>query len=123
MQSRTLSDILRGGYQSIPYTYQQAENICRYFQYLINTAFDDTSDKISPIRAVLITPYEKYAKKDFIEQCYPFVNYTQLPNSHAALYDVVIVAHYKNDKNICLYKEISVFAMDKAFSFNPDYFL
>lgn len=123
MRLESLSNLLQDNSKQIPFTRQQADAICQYYQRLIGTPFDGQQDHISSISCVAITPFYEDEKKTFIKQHYPFADTSYKDGLNGQFFDVVIIAHLAHDDEVCFYKDIFSYAVARGIHFNPDFFL
>lgn len=92
-----------------PLTLEQAQNICLNYQFLEGTPFDREFGNTTPILAVLVAPYEEQAQQQFMDD-YDLLGYTDLSAfSSAEGYDVIVVARYQPDEEICLWTDVRSF--------------
>ena len=94
---------------SRPLTLTQAEHICSTYQFLEATSYDKEFPNATPILSVVVAPYRELAQQDFIDD-YDLLGYTDLSayNSKEG-YDVIVIARYQHDHEICLWMDIRNF--------------
>ncbi len=76
---------------NLPFSLQEAQNLCREYQYLVGMPFDRNNAKI---QTVIVTPYDSALKQRFFAYYLLFDNNAAmaLEEYKGALFDVVIMA-------------------------------
>jgi hypothetical protein len=92
-----------------PLTLEQAEKICRNYQFLEGMPYDKEFSNTTPVLSVMVAPYKEQAQQELIDD-YDMLGYTDLklfdPKEG---YDVIVVARYQPDEEICLWMDIRSF--------------
>jgi len=92
-----------------PLTLEQAEKICCSYQFLEGMGYDKEFTNTTPILAVMVAPYKEQSQQEFIDD-YDMLGYTDLNSFDATEgYDVIVVARYQPDEEICLWMDIRSF--------------
>jgi len=92
-----------------PLTLEQAEKICGSYQFLEGMPYDKEFTNTTPILSVMVAPYMEQAQQEFMDD-YDMLGYTDLkPFNTNEGYDVIVVARYQPDEEICLWMDIRSF--------------
>ncbi|RYZ49154.1 MAG: hypothetical protein EOP49_17005 [Sphingobacteriales bacterium] len=92
-----------------PLTLEQANNICLTYQFLEGTPFDRDFGNTTPILSVVVAPYQEQAQQEFMDD-YDLLGYTDLSAYNPADgYDVIVIARYQPDEEICLWTDLRSF--------------
>ncbi len=92
---------------NLPFSLQEAQNLCRDYQYLVGTPFDRT---ITKIQAVIVTPFDSGFKQRFFAYYLLFDNNAALALEEykGTLYDVVVMA--ETEEGYAVNETLSVWA-------------
>lgn len=92
-----------------PLTLEQAEKICRSYQFLEGKPYDKEFKNTTSVLSVMVAPYKEQAQMEFMDD-YDLLGYTDLkPFETKEGYDVIVVARYQPDEEICLWMDIRSF--------------
>lgn len=109
-----------------PLTLEQAEKICLSYQFLEGRPYDSEFSNTTPIQAVLVAPFEEKAQQEFMDD-YDMLGYTDLrPFEGGKGYEVIVVARYQPDSEICLWMDVRTFVkknMQKVASYRKTHLL
>ena len=92
-----------------PLTYEQAQHICNTYHFLEGTPYDQDFSGTTSIEAVLVVPFQEQDQQEFIDD-FDLLGYTDLkPYDARNGYDVVVLARYMPDEEICLWMDVRSF--------------
>ena len=92
-----------------PLTLEQAEKICRSYQFLEGKPYDKEFTNTTCILSVMVAPYNEQAQMEFVDD-YDLLGYTDLkPFDAKDGYDVIVVARYQPDEEICVWMDVRSF--------------
>jgi len=92
-----------------PLTIEQAEKICRNYQFLEGMSYDADFNNTTPILNVMVAPFSEDAQQEFMDD-FDLLGYTDLkPFNGKEGYDVIVVARYHHDREICLWMDVRSF--------------
>ncbi len=92
-----------------PLTLEQAQKICNTYQFLEGKPYDKEFASTTPITAVLVAPFDEKSQQEFMDD-YDMLGYTDLkPYDPQKGYDVIVVARYEPDQEICLWMDVRSF--------------
>lgn len=92
-----------------PLTLEQAEAICKNYQFLEGKPYDKEFNNTTPIQAVLVAPFEEYAQQEFVDDFDLFGYANIAPYKPDEGYDVIVLARYKPDTELCIWMDIRNF--------------
>ena len=92
-----------------PLTRTQAEKICLSYQFLEGKPYDREFNNVTPVVAVLVAPFKEQAQQEFMDD-FDLLGYTDLQAYDSQDgFDVIVVARYQPDEEICLWMDIRNF--------------
>lgn len=92
-----------------PLSFSQAQNICSSYQFLLGASYDKNFTSTTPVLSVMIAPADEQAQQDFMDN-YDKLGYTDLnPYPVEQGYEVIVVARYQPDEEICLWMDLRSF--------------
>ena len=92
-----------------PFSLEQAKSICDDFKHLVGEEYNDTD---AAIHYIAVAPYDEENKKIFLEnyKAVGKINDDSLIGYYGPFYDVVIIAHNKEERSKILCENIISFA-------------
>jgi hypothetical protein len=100
-----------------PYTLQEAEQLCKEYQYLVGQKFSSDSDLF--IECVTITPFDEINKKRFLILYFLFNN-AESALSHeykGFLFDIIVIGRSQQDQHELLQEDLSVWLAENKTHF------
>ncbi len=92
-----------------PLTFHQAQHICSTYHFLEGTPYDQEFPGTTPIQAVMVAPYGEQAQQEFVDD-FDILGYTDIkPYNEKDGYDVIVLARYLHDREICLWMDVRTF--------------
>ena len=92
-----------------PLTLEQAEAICKNYQFLEGKPYDKEFFNTTPIQAVLVAPFEECAQQEFVDDFDLFGYANIAPYKPEDGYEVIVLARYKPDTELCIWMDIRDF--------------
>ena len=91
-----------------PYTLQEAEQLCKEYQYLVGQKFSSDSNLV--IECVTITPFDEINKKRFLILYFLFNNAESALNQEykGFLFDVIVIGRSLEDEHELLQEDLAV---------------
>jgi hypothetical protein len=109
-----------------PLTLEQAETICRNYQFLESKPYDKEFTGTTPVVSVMVAPFKEQSQQEFMDD-YDMLGYTDLsPYNAKEGYDVIVVSRYQVDFEICLWMDIRSFVkrnMQEVASYRKEHIL
>ncbi len=92
-----------------PLTLEQAEQICNNYHFLEGMPYDKEFTQTTAILSVVVAPYKEETQTEFMDD-FDLLGYTDLKAYQSGDgYDVIVIARYQPDEDICLWMDIRSF--------------
>jgi hypothetical protein len=91
-----------------PYSLQEAEQLCKDYQYLVGQKFSSDSDLI--IECVTVTPFDEANKQRFLILYFLFNNAQSALNQEykGFLFDIIVIGRSAHDEHELLQEDLTV---------------